>query len=536
MKNKTSVILTPILFAIVLVLGIYLGKLINTNTIQNTRSIIYPQTDKLHTVLNYIQKEYVDSVDMDKLIEKTLPLLLEQLDPHSVYIPAKNMEEANEPIEGNFEGIGVMFNIQKDTVVVINTISKGPSERVGVKAGDRIVKVNDSLFVGKKINNRLVVKTLKGPSGTEVKISVKRRGFPDLLNFDIKRDRIPVKSVDVAYIIAPKTAYIKISKFSMTTYNEFKKAIIKLKAQGVNAWILDLRGNGGGIMQAAVNIADEFLDAGKLIVYTKGKARARKDIIADDRGLCKKDKLVVLIDEWSASASEILAGALQDNDRGEIVGRRSFGKGLVQEPTFFPDNSGLRLTIARYYTPTGRCIQKSYGKDLEDYYMDLNKRYKHGEFTQADSIHFNDSLKFVTKGGKVVYGGGGIMPDYFVPVDTSGNSNYLKKIVARGLIYKFAFQYVDQHRKQLSEYKNYKTLNKHLLEEHIWSQFVNFAKNNGVPRDDRGIKKSKDLIENYLLAYINRNVLDDDGFYPTLLLRDKTVKKALEVLKTEKIK
>jgi len=533
MKNKTSVILTPILFAIVLVLGIYLGKTINTRSTQKA-NIIYPQTDKLHTVLNYIQKEYVDTVDMDKLIEKTIPLLLEQLDPHSVYIPAKDMEAANEPIEGNFDGIGVMFNIQKDTVVVINTISKGPSERIGVKAGDRIVKVNDSLFVGKKINNKLVVKTLKGPSGTKVKISVKRKGFPKLIDFTIKRDKIPVKSVDVAYMIKPHIAYIKISKFSMTTYQEFKKAIILLKSKGADSWILDLRGNGGGIMQAAVQIADEFLDKGKLIVYTQGKARARKDIVADNKGFCKKDKLVVLIDEWSASASEILAGALQDNDRGEIVGRRSFGKGLVQEPTFFPDNSGLRLTIARYYTPTGRCIQKSYGKDLEDYYMDLNKRFEHGEFTQADSIHFNDSLKFTTAGGKIVYGGGGIMPDYFVPVDTSGNSQYLKKIVARGLIYKFAFQYVDQNRKKLLSFKDYKTLNAYLLKQNIFNQFVKFAEKEGISSNDKGIALSKDLIENYLLAYVNRNVLDDDGFYPTLLMRDKTVQKALEVLKMEK--
>jgi len=318
MKNKTSIILTPILFAIVLILGIYLGKTIGQKTQQNA-NIIYPQTDKLHTVINYIQKEYVDTVDMDKLIEKTIPLLLEQLDPHSVYISAKNMEAANEPIEGNFDGIGVMFNIQKDTVVVINTISKGPSERIGVKAGDRIVKVNDTLFVGKKINNKLVVKTLKGPSGTTVKISVKRKGFSKLIDFTIKRDKIPVKSVDVAYEIVSGVAYIKISKFSMTTYSEFKKAIILLKSKGVTSWILDLRGNGGGIMQAAVEIADEFLDAGKLIVYTQGKARARKDIIADDKGFCKRDKLVVLIDEWSASASEILAGALQDNDRGSIT-------------------------------------------------------------------------------------------------------------------------------------------------------------------------------------------------------------------------
>lgn len=528
MKNKVSIIVTPILVAVILVIGIYMGRLMNNQS--NSPYVVYPKVDKLHAVINYISQEYVDSVNLDKIIEDAIPKVLEELDPHSVYIPASDMEEVNEPIEGNFDGIGVMFNIQNDTVMVINTIPGGPSEKVGVKAGDRIVFVDDSLFAGIKISNKQVMKSLKGKSGTEVNIQVKREGFTELLSFTIKRDKIPLKSVDVVFMIEPKVAYLKISKFAMNTYSEFKQAVVKYKKQDVDTWIIDLRGNGGGIMQAAVQIADEFLEEGNLIVFTKGRSRAREDIVATSNGQCKKDKVVILMDEWSASASEILAGALQDNDRCEIVGRRSFGKGLVQEPTLFPDGSGLRLTIARYYTPTGRCIQKSYGDNLEDYYMDISKRYVHGEFSQKDSIHFSDSLKFVTPGGKVVYGGGGIMPDYFVGVDTLGYSEYFRKLVAKGLIYKFAFKYTDKNRKKLKNFEDYKALNKYLLSVNISQQFVEFAKKENIAFDKHDFDISKNRIENFLLSYINRNIFDDEGFYPTVLLEDVTVKKALEVI------
>ena len=475
MKNKISIIIAPILFAIVLVLGIYIGKLMNRQS--NDPFVVYPKVDKLHAVLNYILQDYVDTVNEDQLIEMAIPKLLEQLDPHSSYIPASDMEAINEPIEGNFDGIGVMFNIQNDTVIVINTIPGGPSEKVGVKAGDRIVFVDDSLFASVKISNKQVMKALKGKSGTKVNIKVKRKGFKELLAFTIKRDKIPLKSIDIAYMISDKTAYIKISKFSMHTYKEFEKAIRKYKAKGVDSWIIDLRENGGGIMQAAVQIADEFLEKDNLIVYTKGRSREREDIVATSKGLCKNDKLVILIDEWSASASEILAGALQDNDRCDIIGRRSFGKGLVQEPTFFPDGSGLRLTIARYYTPTGRCIQKDYGDNLNDYYMDISNRYLHGEFSQKDSISFVDSLKFETPAGKIVYGGGGIMPDYFIGIDTSGYSDYFRKLIAKGLIYKFSFNYTDKNREKLKQFKDYKSLNRFLKSDHILQQFIQFTKN-----------------------------------------------------------
>lgn len=528
MKNKLSIILTPILFAIVLIIGVYIGKLMNNPS--SDPFVVYPKVDKLHAVMNYVSQEYVDTVNQEQLVEQAIPKLLAQLDPHSVYIPASDMVAVNEPIEGKFDGIGVMFNIQNDTVMVINTIHGGPSEKIGVKAGDRIVLVDDSLFAGIKVTNKKVMSSLKGKSGTEVKISVKRKGFEELLDFTIKRDKIPIKSVDVAFMIAEKTAYLKISKFAMNTYGEFKKEIFKYKQRDVDSWIIDLRGNGGGIMQAAVQIADEFLDQGNLIVYTEGRARPREDIVATLNGSCKKDKVVILMDEWSASASEILAGALQDNDRSTIVGRRSFGKGLVQEPTYFPDGSGLRLTIARYYTPTGRCIQKDYGDDLSDYHMDISRRYLNGEFAKEDSTHMPDSLKFETPGGKIVYGGGGIMPDHFVAVDTTGYSEYFRKLVSKGLIYKFAFKYSDQQRQNLEQYKDPTSLNHYLTSVNILDQFVEYSKKQSVSFDAKGFKLSKDKIENFILAYINRNLLDDEGFYPTILQSDPTVNKALEVL------
>lgn len=504
------------------------------NNSNSSPLVVYPKADKLHAVLNYIQQEYVDSVSENDLIEMALPKLLEQLDPHSMYIPAKELEEMNEPIEGNFDGIGIMFNIQNDTIMVINTIHGGPSEKVGVMAGDRIVYVGDSLFAGVKISNQKVMKSLKGERGTKVSIKVKRNGYKELIPFTIVRDVIPIKSVDVAFEIAPKIGYLKLSKFALNTYEEFRSSIQKCKLKGVNNWIIDLRGNGGGVMQTAVQIADEFLESGNLIVYTEGRSRPREDIVATTNGMCKRDKVVILIDEWSASASEILAGALQDNDRGTIIGRRSFGKGLVQEPTQFPDGSGLRLTIARYYTPTGRCIQKDYGADLEDYYMDISKRYMHGEFSDKDSIQFADSLKYETPGGKVVYGGGGIMPDYFVGVDTIGFSDYFRSLIAKGLIYTFAFNYTDNNRLALNKYKDYKSLNQYLKSQHIVQQLIKYGEKEGVTFDANDFEISKYRIENYLLAYIDRNIFDDEGFYPTVLERDQTVLKAIEVLKSSK--
>ncbi len=530
-NNKFTTILTPILFAVTLILGIIIGNKLKTS--DNKEIVLYPQMNKLDAVLKYIQDEYVDSVSKKDLIEKTIPEVLQQLDPHSIYIPAKDLEEMNEPLEGNFDGIGIQFNIQNDTIMVINTIPKGPSERVGIKAGDRIVSVNDSIIAGVGITSNKVIKLLKGKRGTKVKVGIKRKGIKDILKFEITRDKIPLESVDVAYMITKDIGYVKISKFARTTHKEFVEAVSKLKAKGMKKIIVDLRGNSGGYMDAATKIADEFLPEGKLIVFTKGRNRKKEEIRATSKGLLKTEPVVILIDEWSASASEILAGAIQDNDRGEIVGRRSFGKGLVQEPTYFSDGSGLRLTIARYYTPTGRCIQKPYHDNFKDYYNDINERYLHGELTQKDSINFPDSLKYKTPKGKIVYGGGGIMPDYFVPVDTAGVSPFLTEVISKGLIYKYAFEYSDTHRKELSKYKKWKDFEKHLNNVDLYNKFINYVKQNGIT-EIKSNDKSKKIILNYLKAYIARNIIDDDGFYPIILENDKTVKKAIEVLNNEK--
>jgi len=532
-NNKTFTIITPILFAITLILGIFIGNSMDIKN-QNDDLVLYPQINKLDAVISYIEEEYVDSVSKDDIIEKSIPVILQQLDPHSIYIPAKDLEEMNEPLEGNFDGIGVMFNIQNDTIMVINTVPKGPSEKVGVKAGDRIVMVDDSVVAGIGINSNDVVKLLKGKSGTKVKVGIKRKGIKEILDFNIVRDKIPLESVDVEYMLTSDIGYIKINKFARTTLDEFIKGVSSLKSKGMKKIVVDLRSNSGGYMDAATNIADLFLEKGKLIVYTQGRKREKSETWSTSRGLLKDDAVVILIDEWSASASEILAGAIQDNDRGEIIGRRSFGKGLVQEPTFFSDGSGLRLTIARYYTPTGRCIQKPYSGDFEDYYNDIGARYMHGEFAKEDSISFPDSLKYTTPGGKIVYGGGGIMPDYFIPVDTNGVSMFLTTVVSQGLVYKFAFNYSDKNRAILSRFTDWKSLERHLDNQNLMNKFIAFVKENEIEVDMADVKISEKLILTHLKGYIARNIMDDEGFYPIIYKNDKTIKKAIEVLKATK--
>ncbi len=532
-KNRTYTIILPVIFSLLLIIGILIGNKLssfnNNNSISENIKFDIPKADKLSLILDYINKNYVDSVSIPEIEEKAIPEILKQLDPHSVYIPKQEMEEVNEPLVGNFDGIGIQFNIQKDTIVVINTISGGPSEKVGLRAGDRIVKVNDTLVAGIKIKSNDVVKKLKGPSGTKVKVAIKRRNSKKLLNFEITRGKIPLYSVDVAYMITDNIGYIKISKFASTTYDEFLKAIKKLKNKGLKKIILDLRGNGGGFLNTAINVADEFLPEKKTIVFTKGRNQPIEYYKSTKKGYLKNTPTVILIDEWSASASEIVTGAIQDNDRGIIIGRRSFGKGLVQEPVMFKDGSGMRLTIARYYTPTGRCIQKPYTKGYESYELDIGNRFLHGEFTEKDSIHFPDSLKYKTPKGKTVYGGGGIMPDIFIPIDTSSSSKFLTEIINQGLIYKFAFNYTDTHRKELNKFKNYKTLYNHLIKTNIFNKFIDYCKTDSIEIIN-DYKKSKKIITNYATAYISRNILNDKGFYPILNFEDKTVQKAIEVL------
>lgn len=486
-----------------------------------------PSNDKLSRVLDIIESDYVDTVNRNALIEEAIPVMLRKLDPHSVYIPASDLAQANEPLQGNFDGIGVSFNMLTDTVLIISTISGGPSEKAGIIPGDKIIFVNDSLIAGKSMPDEDVVKMLKGPRGTKVDLKIERNGAPDLLPFTIIRDKIPIYSVDVSYMMSDDVGYIKISTFAVTTHDEFKKGLRELKDQGMKKLILDLRGNSGGVMDAATQIADEFLPEGKLIVFTMGKSTPRQDVKATSQGDFETGELVVLIDEWSASASEILAGAVQDNDRGTIIGRRSFGKGLVQEPVMFRDGSGMRLTIARYYTPTGRSIQKPYDEGVDKYYEDLGNRMMHGEFEEADSIRQDDSLRYTTPGGKVVYGGGGIMPDIFVPLDTTGVTDYFIAIRNTGLLYRYALKYTEDNRETLRKINELPALSKWLDEQNLLAKFVVYAGQNGVPAKKDQIAVSGNIIAVQLKAYIARNMLDNKGFYPIWQEIDRTLLDAL---------
>ena len=529
-KHNTQYIWFPFIIAISIVIGMLIQKSFIPDNSSLNNVFIYPENNKLNTILNYVIEDYVDSVSKPDIVEKTIPYLLENLDPHSIYIPAEDFQRMNEPLEGNFDGIGVQFNIQKDTIAVVKVIAGGPSQLVGLMDGDRIVKINDSLVAGVGISNDMVMKKLRGERGTKVNVGIARKGIGELLDFTITRDKIPLYSVDVSYMINKETGYIKITKFAKTTYQEFVENINKLKKQNVKNIIVDLRGNTGGYLDAAINIADEFLEKGKLIVYTQGRARQKTSFFATSKNLCIDMNVTILIDEGSASASEIVSGAIQDNDRGIIIGRRSFGKGLVQEPTMFRDGSSIRLTTARYYTPTGRCIQKPYAENKEAYYHDLMNRYENGEFIHADSIHFPDSLKYKTPKGKIVYGGGGIMPDVFVPVDTTERSEYFFKISRKGLEYQFAFEYVDKNRDQLSGNVNIDQLNEFLDKNivSIFNNFIIFCTNNDVPKDISGIKTSEKTIKIRLKALIARNIFDNEGFYPIIKDVDKTLLIAIE--------
>jgi carboxyl-terminal processing protease len=527
-NNSKKIVILPIILGIAVALGILIGRYLPSDSNSAQHSSIRSRNDKINSIINIIESNYVDSVNRNDLIETAIPAMLKKLDPHSVYIPAKDVARANEPLQGNFEGIGISFSMLTDTILIISTIPGGPSEKLGLLPGDKILYVNDSLVAGKHIADDKIMGMLKGPRGTLVKIKILRNGQKELLPFEIRRDKIPIYSVDVDYMINPYIGYMKINTFAMTTFDEFMKGLKDLKDHGMTSLILDLRGNSGGIMEAAIQIADQFLKEGQLIVYTKGRASPRNEAKATGKGEFKTGDLVVLIDEWSASASEILAGALQDNDRGTIIGRRSFGKGLVQEPVPFTDGSAMRLTVARYYTPTGRSIQKPYKDGFDKYYDDISNRYTHGEFEVSDSIHFSDSLKFTTAGGKVVYGGGGIMPDKFVPVDTSGVSPYFVKV--RPFIYRFALNYTEKNREKLKKYVE-SDLKKYLDKQPLLDQFVLFAASNNIKKDPAGLKTSGKIIHIQLEAYIARNILDNKGFYPIWEEIDTTLKYAIDYLK-----
>ncbi len=521
----------PIIIAASIVVGILIGTFYANLFSNNRLSIINTSSNKLNDLLRIVDDQYVDTVKMTDLVEKAMPQILAELDPHSTYIPAKDIEATTSELKGHFSGIGVSFTIQHDTIYISDVIKGGPSEKVGLMPGDRIVSVNDTTFVGKEVTNTSTMAKLKGPKGTEVKLGIYRRGVKDILSFTIVRGDIPIKSVDAAYMLNDKTGYIKINKFGETTYAEMIIGIATLAQDGFENLIIDLRDNTGGYMGACIQMVNEFLPKDRMIVYTSGRKSPRQDYLSDGRGTNQQTPLVVLINESSASASEIFAGAIQDNDRGTIIGRRSFGKGLVQQPIEFKDGSAMRLTIARYYTPSGRCIQKPYsnGKD-EDYEMDIINRFDHGEFFSQDSIRQNEDEIYHTALGRVVYGGGGIMPDVFVPQDTVGYTSYYSTVVNNRLHNEFTFQYTDNNRELLSKYDNYKSMLAYLKRQNLVENFVRFAETRDVKRRNLMINKSHKLLERLIYGGIIYNMLGTEEYVAYLNQDDPTVKKALEIL------
>ena len=521
----------PILLAVGIVIGIAIGVFYSNIYSSNRLGVIKGSSNKINALLRIVNDSYVDTMNMEDMVEKTMPLILSELDPHSSYIPAKNLEEVNSELKGHFSGIGIQFTIKDDTIHVNSVIPGGPSEKVGLMAGDRIIEVDDSAFVGKKVTNSEAMKRLKGEKGSEVKLGIFRPGEPETLHFTIIRGDIPVKSVDAAYMIDGKWGFVKVNKFGETTYPELLFALAKLNQENMQGLIVDLRGNTGGYMAAAIQMVNEFLPANKLIVYTEGRKFPRENYTSNGTGSSQSLPIVVLVDEGSASASEIFAGAIQDNDRGTIIGRRSFGKGLVQQPIEFNDGSAIRLTIARYHTPSGRCIQKPYekGKGAE-YEMDLLTRYEHGEFFSADSIKQNENEVYYTGLGRKVYGGGGIMPDIFVPHDTLGMTSYFRMAANRGLIIRYAFDYTDQNRNKLMEYKTEEEMSNYLKTQNLLVKFAKWAEKKGLKRRNNMLITSKELFETSIYGNIIYNMLGMEEYIKYLNRTDNTVLKAVEVL------
>lgn len=526
-KNK----LIPFLMAICLVAGILIGTFYTNHFSGNKLGIINTSSNKLNALLHIIDEQYVDTVNMFNLVEEAMPQILAELDPHSSYIPAKDLEAVNSDLKGSFSGIGVQFTIQDDTIHINSAIPGGPSEKVGLLAGDRIVEVDDSSFVGKIVTNEEAMRRLKGEKGSKVKLGIYRPGEKDILHFTIVRGDIPVKSIDAAYMVNDKFGYVKVNKFGETTYPELLVALAKLAQANCKGMIIDLRGNTGGYMAAAIQMVNEFLPNNKLIVYTEGRKSPRENYTSNGTGSSQTMPLIVLMDEGSASASEIFAGAIQDNDRGTIIGRRSFGKGLVQQPIEFSDGSAIRLTIARYYTPSGRCIQKPYekGNDAE-YEMDIITRYEHGEFFSADSIKQNIKEIYHTGLGRTVYGGGGIMPDIFVPQDTTGMTSYYRMAATRGLIVRYTLDYTDKNRSKLQEYDTPEKMEAYLKKQNLLEKFAEYAESKGLKRRNILMYKSKKLFEESLYGNVIYNMLGMEAYIAYSNQTDKTVQKALEVL------
>lgn len=528
---KNSLVWFPLAIAISVVIGITIG-----NRFSN-QNYISENDRKLNTILNLISEDYVDTVNINSLIEASIPNILSNLDPHSIYIPAQDLTAVNDELKGSFFGIGISFTILNDSITVMEVLSGGPSEKVGLMAGDRIVTVNDSVMVGPKITSEAVMKMLKGAKDTTVKLGIKRNNSRRILKYEIKRGEIPVNSVDASYMADKTTGYIKVNKFGKTTYDEFLNGLVKLKQKGAKRYIVDLRGNSGGFMEPALLMANEFLPENSLIVYTKGREKKNDSHFwSDGNGSFQNTELIVLIDEYSASASEIFAGAIQDNDRGLIIGRRSFGKGLVQNQISLPDSSAIRLTVARYYTPSGRCIQKNFkpGDDY-NYTQDIVNRYNHGEFYSRDSIRVDESQAFETVAGRKVYGGGGIIPDIFVPSDTSGISSYYINVMNAGLFHKFAFQYTDINREAFNKMKDYNEFLKALpSDDMLLSDFISFASQHKIPARWYYINQSRKLILAQLKSLIARDIFGTEAFYAIYNKNDKNMEAALKAFKEKK--
>lgn len=525
--KHNSIIWYPLVISIAIVLGIVIGNYIST------KKFTLDKDRKINAVLNLIQSEYVDSIDVKDLVEQAIPAIIGNLDPHSYYIPASDIRAENEKLDGSMSGIGVSFFMMNDTANVDQVIPNGPAEKVGMLAGDRIISVNGESIVGGTLTEEGIRSKIRGEKGTKVRIGVKRNTSKKTLTFTITRDDIPMNTIDVSYMLDDKTGYIKIAQFGKNTYDEFFAALSKLKKNGASRYIVDLRGNPGGYMEMAILMVNEFLEQGELIVYTKGR-KEREDIQvwSDDQGSFHDAQVAVLIDEYSASASEIMAGALQDNDRGLVVGRRSFGKGLVQKQIYLPDSSAIRLTIARYYTPSHRCIQKDYTLgDEDDYSKELYDRYSHGELYSADSIKVDKSKIFRTANGRIVYGGGGIVPDIFVPNDTTGITTYYRAVANLGLLQQYVYTYVDINRDQLKNVKTVKQLMGMMpSDDALTYDFVCYARDNGVPMRWYYINLSRSLIARQLRALVIRDVLGSEEFYRYYNRTDNTVNAALKAL------
>lgn len=533
--------LFPTLTIVCLIIGFLIGNAVSNQAnaqranIQSNR--LFGNTtslNKIDLLLGIIESSYVDVINMDSIREEVAKEIIKTLDPHSAYIPKEDLEMVNSELSASFSGIGIQFSIQNDTVQVVSVISGGPSEGIGILAGDKIVTVNDTAFTGKTISNERVMHALRGPKNTLVNLGIVRNGQSEELKFTITRGDIPVHSVDAKFIIPTsksKIGFVRVSRFAENTYNEFITALSELRSQGATTYIIDLRENSGGYMDQAIRMANEFLSRGDMIVYSEGRAYSRYEAKANGAGRFQSEKIVVLIDNFSASASEIFAGAMQDNDRATIIGRRSFGKGLVQQQIPFEDGSAIRLTVARYFTPSGRCIQKPYKMgEQDDYAQDLLDRFEHGEFFSADSIHFADTTAYYTKNGRKVMGGGGIMPDIFVGRDTSLYTPYFNIVSNRAYTYQFAYQYTNKYRTELNKYKDWQSLEKHLLKANWLNEFVAFAKEKGVEPNEEQIAISRPLLIRIVNAYIVRNILNDEGFYPLFERDDDITKKAVEEL------